>query len=1121
MSRKTTCTRGLLLLALLFPLFTFAQTMLTGRVLSATDQAPLAGVSVTLKGTKTGVSTTVEGNFTIKARSGDVLVITGVGVTRQEVTVGDEKDLTITVKADNKNLDEVVVTALGIKKETKRLGYAIQEVKAADLLKAREANPIAGLAGKVAGLNVGINQEILGTPIILLRGNNVNFYVVDGIPINSDTWNISPDDIETFTILKGPAASALYGNRGVNGAILITTKKGKKGGKGWTVEVNSSNQLNKGFIAIPKVQNQYGPGDNQKYAFKDGLGGGINDADYDVWGPIMDGRLIPQYDGPVDPTQTYTTTFAGGPGSTGPSVNTGNIKPTPFIARGVNNMQKFLQSGLLTTNNISLSSVTDRSNVRMSVSQSYQRGITPNTSLNKLNYNLYGSYNVSSKLKIEGNINYNRQFTDNIPDADYGPNSIIYDIDIWMGADWNIQDPSIKNYWPLGQGANGERPTFEEYKHYQNPWFITQQWLRGHYKNDIYGYLNLTYNIAPHLDAQVRSNITTYDVLRTEKLPWWAHPYSNEYNNHGNYREDRRSLWENNTEALLKYDRELGNSGFSLFALGGVNARNFKYTSSFTTTNQLITPDVFNFSNSLYPVQAWNFNSNMLVLSAYASVDLTYKKYFTISGTGREDKSSALPLNHNAFFYPSASISTVISDYVTMPKAITFLKARVSYANVKDGGTQTYIGQTPTYPLTNHSNPHYTLDYGSDYQSIYGGPSYVSSTPFIPSLGYNNNTQASSPTTAVNPNILPATHTNYEGGLDIRFLQNRLGLSGTYFKYINGPNQYSTNVSATSGYLYYLTNAIKTNRNGVELSLQGSPIRSANGLNWDVLVNWATYKETYSSLPNGAIQDVNGYTLHNGDRVDLLTGQKEAKAPDGQLINDSKGNPIYLPVAQAVGHGDPNWSWGINNKFSYKGFSFSFQFDGMVGGTIQDYVKLKLTQGGRGANTASGKIGQARLIEAYHYGDAGYTGAYDNGKAVMAQGVQIASGSLAYDALGHITNGKSLTYVANNTATNWVQDYVNELYSDLEHTTTSKTYAKLREAVITYSLPAKVLGRSGITRVDFSLVGRNLLYFFHKDFHDIDVDQYPGRNANNSAQLTYDLQTPTTRSYGFNINVGF
>ena len=626
-----TAARVILFLVLLLPVLSFAQTMITGKVISSTDQTPLPGVSIILKGSRIGVSTSVDGVFSIRAKVGQILTLSGVGVTPQEFTIGAEKDNIISVKADSKNMEEVVVTALGIKKEAKRIGYSIQEVKAADVLKAREPNPIGSLVGKVAGLTVGVNQELLSSPVVLLRGNPITFYVVDGIPINSDTWNISPDDIETFSILKGPAASALYGNRGIFGAILITTKHGAKNKKGWQVEINSSNQINKGFIAIPKVQNLYGPGDDQKYAFGDGLGGGENDADYDVWGPIMDGRLIPQWNGPVTPGQNYTTTFVDG------SVYNGDIKPTPFKPVGVNNMQHFLQAGILTTNNINLSSVTDRSNIRMSVTQGYQRGITPNTELNRLNFNIYGSYDITSAFKVEGSLNYNRQFTPNIPDVDYGPNSIVYDIDVWTGSDWNINDPKIKNYWPSAAGGVlGDRPTFIEYKHYQNPWFVSQQWLRGHYKNDLYGYINLNYKLGHGFEVQARSNVTTYDVLRTEKLPWYAHPYSQEYNNHGNYREDRRSLWENNTEAIVKYNGNLGNSGFNLFAIAGATARNFKYSSNFTTTNQLGTPDVFNFDNSLFPTKAYNFNSNMLVLSPHIKAPMCFAIHWPPAFFNRE-----------------------------------------------------------------------------------------------------------------------------------------------------------------------------------------------------------------------------------------------------------------------------------------------------------------------------------------------------------------------------------------------------------------------------------------------------------------------------------------------------
>ncbi len=248
------------------------------------------------------------------------------------------------------------------------------------------------------------------------------------------------------------------------------------------------------------------------------------------------------------------------------------------------------------------------------------------------------------------------------------------------------------------------------------------------------------------------------------------------------------------------------------------------------------------------------------------------------------------------------------------------------------------------------------------------------------------------------------------------------------------------------------------------------------------------------------------------------------------------GLPIYLPKAQYLGNADPDWSWGIHNKFSYKSFSFSFQFDGMVGGKIQDRVLRKLTEGGRGANTNEGIIGAARAYEAAHFGDVGYFGSdpnhqHDggardaNGKPILGgDGVQVAggSGNIQYDpATGVITNYKDLQFVANDSTTNWIQDYVSSFYNDPQHTSVSKTYAKLREVVITYSFPSKFFTKSFISRLDVSLVGRNLLYFFPKAFHDIDVDQYPGRDQFGSIRREYNLQTPTTRSYGLNVNVVF
>src|SRR6266498_2370434 len=252
-------------LSLFLFLFVHAQDLqLKGRITEAVSKKPVAGAAVQIKNTKKATITDGDGTFSIAAKKGDELIVSYIGYDTKTTVVNDDAFLEIEITATSNQLNDVVVTALGVKKEVKRIGYAVQEVKGEDLIKARDQNPITGLTGKVAGLSVGPSAELLRKPVVLLRGNEITLYVVDGVPINSDTWNISPDDIETYTVLKGPTAAALYGSRGINGAILITTKKGTRNTKGFTVELNSSTQWNKGFIAIPKVQNEYGGGDNMK-----------------------------------------------------------------------------------------------------------------------------------------------------------------------------------------------------------------------------------------------------------------------------------------------------------------------------------------------------------------------------------------------------------------------------------------------------------------------------------------------------------------------------------------------------------------------------------------------------------------------------------------------------------------------------------------------------------------------------------------------------------------------------------------------------------------------------------------------------------------------------------------
>lgn len=1084
-----------------------AQTFtVTGVITEKTGGEPIIGASVVVKGTTQGTVTDLDGKYKIEVPSSDaILVYSFIGFKTIEIPVNNQAVINVPLENDNKVLDEVVVTALGIKKDKAIIGYSVQDVKGDDLVRARDQNPLTGLTGKVAGLSVGQSAEMLRKPTVLLRGNELTLYVVDGVPISSDTWNISPDDIENYTVLKGPSAAALYGSRAQYGAILITTKKGADK-KGVVVELNSTNSFDNGFLTFPRTQKEYGGGENCLYAFGDGKGGGLNDNDYDVWGPKFRGQLIPQYDGEYLPNETFTTTFPGG------LTYTGHIKPTPYLARGKDNLKNFLETGFQTTNNLSVSSTGENYNIRLSVSHSYQKSMIPNMDLNISNFNLYGSYKVSKKLKVEGNVNYNRQYTDNFPDVDYGPNSLLYNMAVWTGADWDVNDPKIKAIWQPGKV--GTQSIFAEYQRYHNPWFMVKEWLRGHYKTDVYAYASANYKLNPYMDVSLRTQISTYDLLRTEKMPFSAHPYSREENS-GDYREDRRSLFDNNTDLQLNLNYTLANS-ISISGLIGGNIRSFLYNSSFTSTDYLNIPNVYSFSNSKNAVQSSSFNSNMEVYSAYGSFDIGLDKYATLSLTGRVDKSTALlPSKNTSYFYPSISLSSVLSQYLKLPEVISFLKIRGSFAAVRADATRETIGTAPFNTITslggNASNSiyGYPLDYGDNYSSPYGGPSYELVTPYSTSKLYENQMAASYSDNLSDPGIKAYNRINYEGGVDVKLFDNRLGAEFTAFEYIDGPAILANSISSASGYTAYYINALKTKKTGFELSLSGTPVRTSYGLQWDVMLNWDTYKDTYLELPPG--QETYLTFFKKGDRVDKLYAGAFVKTTDGLIVYDNAGKPLKKPVSQYLGNLNGDYRWGLNNKITYKNIMLGFQFDGNVGGVMIDYMHNKTMRGGANIETAQGALGVARDLDDQHAGDPNYKGSYVGEGVVVSNGVPINFDSKT----GAILNYDALQF-SPNTSTVQVQDFASKYYGIDESNLMSKTYAKLREVTISYSLPRKWLESVKLEKVTISLVGRNLLYFYKDDrFKDVDLDQY------NMVKGSTDLQSPTTRRYGFNINVTF
>ncbi len=1113
MSKKTTLCLGVLLAIFLLPLFSLAQKVIVGRILSKTDQTPVPGATVFIKGTHVGTSTAIDGSFGIKAKEGEILVISGVGIAEKEVAVGSSGFLNISVVTNARNLNEVVVTATGIKKESKRLAYAIQTVDASTLTQAREADPINSLKGEAAGLQININQEMGHPADVIMRGENNSIdrplFVVDGIPISSDTYNVNADDIESFTILKGPNAAALYGFQGKNGAIIINTKKGTSNKRGFQIDVNSSTQINQGFIALPKYQDQYGPGDNGKYAFGGGgssassyfgngaVGVGINDYDYDVWGPKFNtGQMLPQFDGAYTPNQTYTTTFADG------SKYTGNVAPTPWVSRGANNLKHFLQVGALSANSIAVSSSTEKTDFRLSIGNTFQQGIIPNTKLNNGNFTTSLVHRFNDHFSITSYLNYSRQSSPNVPDVQYGPNSVIYNIIIWGGADWSVNQPNIKNYWQPGHV--GVQQNYEEYYRYNNPWFMSYQWLRGHYQNNEYGYVSLNYKVNQNLDFQFRPSLSTYDMVNSEKMPYSAGVYGRPLRQ-GDYREDRRSQFENIEDLQVRYHRNELFGFLDLAAVGGATARNLTFNSGFESTNYLNVPGIYAFSNSLNAVQGTNFTSNMLVLSAYYSVDLGYKSFVTANITGRADKSSSLPANADTYFYPSFNLATVVSDYVNLPKPISFLKLKASYAESKDGGT------APLFQ-TNLANVPAANNYGYTWTSPYGGPYFPFATSYALAPTYSAQTSAQYSDQLVNPKTQSQDRKALEFGADIRFLNNRVGLDVTRYHYRN-TGIVNQNVSYSSGYSSVVTNGNIYTNDGWEAVLSGRPIVNPKGFSWNVTANFFTYIRKWVSNSNPNPWE------YNGKRIDLNYGDGFVRAPDGKLVidpvsglNEDYTNFLGSPALKVYGHGDPNWQWGLINTLSYKTFSLRFQFDGMVGGVIEDYVRVKTLQGGRHIEAASGAIGAARPSDQANI--AAYTGV----------GFNLVGAPIAIDPVsGQITNMKQLTEVTNTTKT-LVQPYVYNQASIPDLNMISKTYAKLREVAFTYNFPSSMLGKSPIQKASVSLVGRNLLYFFPKRYKDIDVDQYSqnivtgGAFANGSGS---GLQTPTMRSYGINFNLSF
>lgn len=1015
----------------------FAQTngsiTVTGTVVDEKGES-IIGATVQVEGTTNGVITDIDGKYSVRVENDkSTLRFSFVGLVPVVEQVKGRRIINVVLKSDTEVLDEVMVTALGIKKEKKKLGYAVQDLDAPALTKIPAANTASNLTGKIAGLKVSNSPNLFDTPALLLRGV-APVVVIDGVPVESATfWEVAPEDIESMCVLKGPAAAVLYGQMGQNGVIQITTKKAKEAVK---ISVNSSTGFDTGMIANPSYQKKYGTGYQGQYRV-----GNSTDEFWGAWGPELDGRLLPQWNSPYDAD--------------------GNRIAIPWIPRGKDNLKNMLRTGVVTNNNISVETKFDKGDFRISLSEMHQKGVFENTKLNSYTVNMSGGIQFSKKLRFDANINYNKIDSPNFPSVGYGRNSPIYSMILWAGANVDVRD--LRNYWAPGLEGLQQRnfdigPGYDNGSFdYNNPYFILYENLHGYHKNTAYGSASLKYDVTNELNITLRTGVNMNQLMEDYRTA-----YSTAYNRNGNYSQSYKNDFQILTDLIAKYDKKLGI--FDVGAMLGFNARQYNDASHYAETDGLAVPGIYTLSNSMKPTTPTSSKRELAEYAVYGYLDLGWKNYLMLNLTARNQWSSTIPtFGKNSYLYPSAQLSTVVSEYIPMPEFISYLKLRGSYARV-----------------------------GSAFSPYYFSPVYSETGT------WNNNLGLTSPEIIYSKDIKPSYSTGYEVGGELRLFNNRLGFDATYFYFIDGPQTYNQPISETSGYGAYCLNGLKTLRKGWELSITASPFRNERGFNWDLVLNLSSYRNYLHELPEGQTQYGE---LKVGDRMDAIYGSAIMYAPEnseyaGQVIIGDNGNIQKDNIKQKLGYSNNDLMVGFSNNMSYGPVSLNFSFDACIGGKMLSQYNRYMWAGGRSLD-----IDDQERQNWYA------------GKEYIAEGVKVVSGELKRDGEGNVISD-TRKFAPNDIPTNYF-DYVQNskgYYGIDECVLVDRSFLKLREVSLTYDL-TKHLTKTPIKGASVSLVGRNLFLITKSGL--VDPDQY------NENTVWDNLQTPSFRNIGFNVNITF
>jgi TonB-linked SusC/RagA family outer membrane protein len=1014
-----------------------------GTVVDATTGRGLAGVQISVAGTNVRGGTNTEGEYRLSGVPAGTRTVTAtrVGYTTGTQTVtlaaGGAATANFRLATSAVELEGLVVTALGITRQERSIGTAVQQVTAEELTTAREVNIVNALSGKVSGVTVTNAGPQGGSSRIVIRGassiagNNQPLFIVDGIPIDNSAprlggfggvdygnaaQDINPNDIASISVLKGPNAAALYGSRAANGAIVITTKSGK--GSGDLGITASQNVTFENPLRLPNYQNEFGQGSGGKFDYVDGNYGGVNDGTDESWGPRLDGRLIRQF-------------FSNG-------------EPAPWVA-SPNNVRDFFETGRTLNTNVSLATSSDKANVRLSLSRMDQDGMYPGFGLERTTIALNGGSNLTNRLSASAAVQYIASDGNNRPGVGYdGDNPMLQFV--WFGRQVDVAQLREMYF------ANPNQMSNWNYSYHSNPYWIALANSNFDSRDRIIGNVSGTFKVTDWLSATGRSGTDWYEDSR--KRTYAAGTIGLDYvGDNGAFVDNQQFFQETNTEFLLSANPELS-SDWSVNANVGGNRRDYTRRFNNAFVRNLSAPGVFSLSNAADPPVVTDYRENKQVNSLFGQAQLGFRDFLFLEATGRNDWSSTLPDDNNSYFYPSVSASFIFTDALSsmVPSAMSFGKLRASWARVGN--------DADPYQLT----------------SV-----YTPDQPFngVPRFAVNN--------VIPNAGLKPENTESWEIGTEMRFLNDRLTLDGTYYNSATTNQILAVDISPTTGFTRKVLNAGEVSNKGVELLASAIPIRLNNGFEWEITGNFAKNNSEVTEL-FGDVQSIvlgNYWSLtveaRKGEPYGALYGFGYQRDPNGNIIvSGTTGRPLRSTDKRVLGNYNPDWVGGLNNRFSFGGLDFSFLIDTKQGGELFSVTNMFGRYAGILAETVEGR-------------------GYDGADSLLVQGVV------------RKVSGSDTTYVPNTTKTT-AERYNHGLYGLHEAHVFDASFVKLREVKLGYNLPTSLTQRVKVSGINLSLVGRNLWLKTNAPH----IDPETAFDASNAQGLEFG-QFPSARSVGFNV----